>query len=182
VGYHPEDAVQLMSDAGWGSGFDLNIYVTNNQARIDLATMLQAYWAALGVNLTINIGEWGTFSDAVCSGNADVYAMSWSWYPDPYFFLNNLFASNQTSAIGNGAGYVNDEVDELLQLAVETNDQDERAAYYQQVVQIAMEDVVGVYYAVPNLFYAVNPRVNDFVQRPDGTLRFVTPERNTWVA
>jgi peptide/nickel transport system substrate-binding protein len=118
----------------------------------------------------------------VCSGNADVYAMSWSWYPDPYFFLNNLFASNQTSAIGNGAGYVNDEVDELLQLAVETNDQDERAAYYQQVVQIAMEDVVGVYYAVPNLFYAVNPRVNDFVQRPDGTLRFVTPERNTWVA
>lgn len=180
-GYNAEEAVQLMADSGWGSGFDLSIYVTNNQARIDLATMLQAYWSALGVNVDINIGEWGTFSDVVCSGNADVYCMSWSWYPDPYFFLNNLFASWQTSAIGNGAGYVNAEVDDLLQKAVETTDQDERASYYQQVIEIAMNDCVGVYYAVPNLFYAVNSRVHDFVQRPDGTLRFITPERNTWV-
>ena len=35
--------------------------------------------------------------------------------------------------------------------------------------------------AVPNLYYAVNPRVHGFVQRPDSTLRFVTPDRNTWV-
>lgn len=35
--------------------------------------------------------------------------------------------------------------------------------------------------AVPNLYYAVNPRVHGFVQRPDSTLRFVTPNRNTWV-
>ena len=33
--------------------------------------------------------------------------------------------------------------------------------------------------AVPNLYYAVNPRVHGFVQRPDSTLRFVTPDCNT---
>lgn len=179
--YDLEQAMQLLADAGYGNGFDISMYVTNNQARIDLTTMLQAYWSVLGVNLTPVIGEWGSFSDAVCSGNADVYAMSWSWYPDPYFFLNNLFSSNQTTAIGNGAGYVNAEVDDLLLKAVQTTDQAERAAYYQQVIQIAMQDYVGVYYAVPNLYYAVNPRVHDFVQRPDGTLRFITPKRNTWV-
>ncbi len=179
--YDIEQAMQLMSDAGYASGFDISMYVTNNQARIDLTTMLQAYWSVLGVNLTPVVGEWGSFSDAVCGGKADTYAMSWSWYPDPYFFLNNLFASNQTSAIGNGAGYVNAEVDDLLLKAVQTTDQDERASYYQEVIKIAMEDCVGVYYAVPNLFYAVNPRVHDFVQRPDGTLRFITTERNTWV-
>ncbi len=179
--YDIEQAMQLMSDAGYASGFDISMYVTNNQARIDLTTMLQAYWSVLGVNLTPVVGEWGSFSDAVCGGKADTYAMSWSWYPDPYFFLNNLFASNQTSAIGNGAGYVNAEVDDLLLKAVQTTDQDERAEYYQQVIEIAMNDCVGVYYAVPNLYYAVNTRVHDFVQRPDGTLRFITPDRNTWV-
>ncbi len=179
--YDLEQAMQLMSDAGYASGFDISMYVTNNQARVDLTTMLQGYWAALGVNVTPVIGEWGSFSDAVCGGKADAYAMSWSWYPDPYFFLNNLFASNQTTAIGNGAGYVNAEVDDLLLKAVQTTDQDERAKYYQQVIEIAMKDYVGVYYAVPNLYYAVNPRVHGFVQRPDSTLRFVTPDRNTWV-
>ena len=179
--YDIEQAMQLMADAGYAGGFDISMYVTNQQARVDLATMLQAYWSALGVNLTPVIGEWGSYSDAVCGGKADTYAMSWSWYPDPYFFLNNLFASNQTTAIGNGAGYVNAEVDDLLLKAVQTTDQDERAKYYQQVIEIAMKDYVGVYYAVPNLYYAVNPRVHGFVQRPDSTLRFVTPDRNTWV-
>ena len=176
-----EQAMQLMSDAGYASGFDISMYVTNNQARVDLTTMLQGYWAALGVNVTPVIGEWGSFSDAVCGGKADAYAMSWSWYPDPYFFLNNLFASNQTTAIGNGAGYVNAEVDDLLLKAVQTTDQDERAKYYQQVIEIAMNDCVGVYYAVPNVFYAQNPRVHDFAQRADSMLRFVTASRNTWV-
>ena len=176
-----EQAMQLMADSGYASGFDISMYVTNNQARVDLATMLQAYWSVLGVNLTPVIGEWGSYSDAVCGGKADTYAMSWSWYPDPYFFLNNLFASNQTTAIGNGAGYVNAEVDDLLLKAVQTNDQDERAKYYQQVIEIAMNDCVGVYYAVPNVFYAKNPRVHDFAQRADSMLRFVTASRNTWV-
>ena len=179
--YDLEQATQLMADAGYASGFDISMYVTNNQARVDLTTMLQGYWAALNVNVTPVIGEWGSFSDAVCGGKADAYAMSWSWYPDPYFFLNNLFASNQTTAIGNGAGYVNAEVDDLLLKAVQTNDQDERAKYYQQVIEIAMNDCVGVYYAVPNVFYAQNPRVHDFAQRADSMLRFVTASRNTWV-
>ncbi len=179
--YDIEQAMQLMSDAGYASGFDISMYVTNQQARVDLATMLQAYWSVLGVNLTPVIGEWGSYSDAVCGGKADTYAMSWSWYPDPYFFLNNLFASNQTTAIGNGAGYVNAEVDDLLLKAVQTTDQDERAKYYQQVIEIVMNDCVGVYYAVPNVFYAQNPRVHDFAQRADSMLRFVTASRNTWV-
>ena len=179
--YDIEQAMQLMADAGYASGFDISMYVTNQQARVDLATMLQAYWSALGVNLTPVIGEWGSYSDAVCGGKADTYAMSWSWYPDPYFFLNNLFASNQTTAIGNGAGYVNAEVDDLLLKAVQTTDQDERAKYYQQVIEIVMNDCVGVYYAVPNVFYAQNPRVHDFAQRADSMLRFVTASRNTWV-
>ena len=179
--YDIEQAMQLMADSGYASGFDISMYVTNNQARVDLATMLQAYWSVLGVNLTPVIGEWGSYSDAVCGGKADTYAMSWAWYPDPYFFLNNLFASNQTTAIGNGAGYVNAEVNDLLLKAVQTNDQDERAKYYQQVIEIAMNDCVGVYYAVPNVFYAKNPRVHDFAQRADSMLRFVTASRNTWV-
>ncbi|MBR2834716.1 MAG: ABC transporter substrate-binding protein [Coriobacteriales bacterium] len=180
-GYDPADAMELMKEAGWEKGFDITIYVSNTEERRTLATLLMSYWSVLNINATVNSSEWGTFSDTVCSGNAPVYAMSWSWYPDPYFFLNKLFSSDETSAIGNGAGYVKPEVDDLLTKAFETTDQEVRKAYYGEVIKIVMEDCAGIYYANPTKFYGVNPRVKDFYQRTDGTLRFITPERNTYV-
>lgn len=179
--YNLDEAKSLMEGAGFGGGFDITIYVSNNEERKTLATLLQAYWAQLNINVEINVSEWGTFSDTVCSGNADAYAMSWSWYPDPYFFLNHLFSSAQTTAIGNGAGYEDNEVDSLLQQAVETTDQQERKELYGKVIEKVMGDCAGIFYANPNLFYGVNPRVKDFVQRSDGTLRFITESHNVSV-
>lgn len=55
-----------------------------------MAVLVQAYWAQVGVTLNIHANEWGTFSEVAMSNNADVFGMSWTWYPDPYFFLNKL--------------------------------------------------------------------------------------------
>lgn len=185
--YDVEAAKEKMAQAGYADGVDINIYVSNSQERQALCTFLQAYWAQIGVNLKINVNEWGTFSDMAASGNADIYAMSWTWYPDPYFFLNNLFCSDNITSNGNGALYINDEVDELLQKAIETTDIDERAGYYSQVIKHAMEDYTGIYYANPYTCYGINERVQDFTPRADGNLRFVVWDgekivRNTSVA
>lgn len=185
--YDVEAAKEKLSQSSYPNGFEMDIYVSNTQERVTLCTLLQGYWSQIGVKLNIHSNEWGTFSDMAASGNADTYAMSWSWYPDPYFFLNNLFSSSQTSSNGNGALYVNEEVDELLQKAVETNDQEERAGYYSEVMRHAMEDYTGIYYAVPYNCYGINSRVQDFTARADGTLRFIVSDgekviRNTSVA
>lgn len=177
--YNLEDAKALMKKAGYANGFDITFYSSNKDST--LPTLLQAYWKKIGINMKIETCEWGTFSDTVCSGKADVYAMSWMWYPDPYFFLNKLFSSSETTAIGNGAGYVNSQVDALLDKASESTDQDERAQYYSQVLKTVTSAYTGIYYGVPYVIYGVNNRVKDFVQRADGTLRFVTADRNVSV-
>ncbi len=174
--YDVEHAKKLLAEAGYANGFDLTINVSNTEERKTLATMLQGYWMALGINAQVAVNEWGTFSDTVCSGNSDVYAMSWSWYPDPYFFLNKLFASNETTAIGNGAGYVSDYVDEMLTQAFSVTDIEERAEYYRKAMEQAMKDYTGVYYANPYGMYGINDRVVDFKPRADGMLIFVTSE------
>lgn len=181
-GYDPEHAKELLAEAGYADGFELTINVSDSEERKTLATMLQAYWQAIGVNAQISINEWGTFSDTVCSGNSDVYAMSWTWYPDPYFFLNKLFSEVETSAIGNGAGYVNPEVEDLLTKAYQTTDQAERTEYYQQAMEIIMGDYAGIYYANPYDMYGINDRVQDFVPRADGTLKFVESEDGETIA
>ena len=138
--------------------------------------MLQSYWQQIGVKAHISVNEWGTFSDTVCSGNSDVYAMSWSWYPDPYFFLDKLFSSTETTAIGNGAGYVNEYVEQELAAARQTTDQEERKAHYSNAMKQIMQDYTGIYYANPYELTGINDRVQDFVPRADGQLFFITSD------
>ena len=146
-----------------------------------MAVLLQAYWAQVGVTLNIHASEWGTFSEVAISNNADVYGMSWTWYPDPYFFLNKLFSTDEFGGIGNGQHYSNPQVDELLQKALEATDQADRADYYKQALALIVDDLPGLFYANENVIYGVNGRVHDFIERADNTVKFVTTENNVWV-
>ncbi len=181
-GYDPEDAKKLLAEAGYADGLTLDLYISDTEARQNMAVLLQAYWAQVGVTLNIHASEWGTFSEVAMSNNANVYGMSWTWYPDPYFFLNKLFATDEWGGIGNGQHYSRPEVDELLQKALEATDQADRADYYKQALALIVDDLPGLFYANENVIYGVNSRVHDFIQRADGTVKIVTPENNVWVA
>lgn len=180
-GYDPEDAKKLLEEAGYGDGLTLDLYISDTEVRQNMAVLLQAYWQQIGVTLNIHASEWGTFSEVAMSNNANVYGMSWTWYPDPYFFLNKLFSTDEWGGIGNGQHYSRPEVDELLQKALEATDQADRADYYKQALAIITDDLPGLFYANENVIYGVNSRVHDFIQRADGTVKIVTPENNVWV-
>lgn len=179
--YDPEDAKKLLKEAGYGDGLEIDIYITDTEARQNMAVLLQAYWQKIGVTLNIHASEWGTFSEVAMSNNADTYAMSWTWYPDPYFFLNKLFSTEEWGGIGNGQHYSNADVDNLLQNALKSTDQEECADYYKQALAVIAGDLPGLFYANENIIYGINGRVHDFIQRADGTIKIVTPENNVWV-
>ena len=180
-GYDPEDAKKLLAEAGYGDGLTLDLYISDTEVRQNMAVLLQAYWAQVGVTLNIHASEWGTFSEVAMSNNANVYGMSWTWYPDPYFFLNKLFSTEEWGGIGNGQHYSKAEVDDLLQKALEATDQADRADYYKQALSLIVDDLPGLFYANENVIYGVNGRVHDFIQRADGTVKIVTQENNVWV-
>lgn len=180
-GYDPEDAKKLLAEAGYGDGLTLDLYISDTEVRQNMAVLVQAYWAQVGVTLNIHASEWGTFSEVAMSNNANVYGMSWTWYPDPYFFLNKLFSTEEWGGIGNGQHYSKAEVDDLLQKALEATDQADRADYYKQALSLIVDDLPGLFYANENVIYGVNGRVHDFIQRADGTVKIVTQENNVWV-
>ncbi len=179
--YDPEGAKKLLAEAGYGDGFTLNIYITNETFRQKAATILQSYWQQIGVDLKINTVEWGTFSETGSSGKADVFAMGWSWYPDPYFFFDKMFATSAIGTLGNGQCYSNPEVDKLLAEALVVTDQNERAEIYKQALKLITKDNPGVFYGNPLENIGMNPRVQDFNQRSDGVIKLFTAEENVWV-
>lgn len=179
--YDPDGAKKLLEEAGYGDGITLNMYITNETFRQKAATILQSYWQAIGVELKINTVEWGTFSETAASGKADVFAMAWSWYPDPYFFFDKMFATSAIGTLGNGQGYSNAEVDQLLADALVETDQAKRAEMYKKALKIITDDNPGIFYGNPAECLGINPKVQDFNQRADGTIKLCTAEENVWV-
>lgn len=180
--FDPEGAKKLLEEAGYGDGFEMEMYVTNETFRQKMATIAQSYWKTnLNVDLKINTVEWGTFSEICSGGKADVFAMGWSWYPDPYFFFNKMFATEAIGTLGNGQGFSNEEVDQLLSDALVETDQAKRAEIYKKVLKIITNEHPGIFYGNQYENIGINPKVQDFHQRADGTLKLVTSEENVWV-
>lgn len=179
--YDLEGAKALLAEAGYPNGFDMTCYITSEAIRQKACTILQAYWAQIGVNMKIETVEWGVFSETAASCKADFYAMSWSWYPDPYFFLNKMFHSSALGSNGNGGGYNNPEVDALLDEALVKTSQDERAELYKKALAIITNDDLGVFYGNAYECLGINPKVQGFYQRADGVIKLVTPEENVWM-
>ncbi|SET99938.1 peptide/nickel transport system substrate-binding protein [Lacrimispora sphenoides] len=181
--YDPEGAKKLLAEAGYPDGFDMNIYISNTEARIKMATLFQAYLKEnLNINVNINTSEWGTFSEIASSGKADVFAMSWTWYPDPYFFLNKIFHTSSIGSLGNGQGFSNKEVDQYLDDALLSTDQEKRAEAYKKALAVIVKQNPGIFYANENVNWGVSPKVQGLELRADGKVKICTPDINVWLS
>ncbi|WZL73811.1 ABC transporter substrate-binding protein [Clostridiaceae bacterium 35-E11] len=180
--YDPEKAKALLAEAGYPDGFKTQIYVADKPARVKMATILQAYLKQnLNVDLEIKTVEWGTFSDIASKGKAPIYGMSWTWYPDPYFFLNYMFHSSQIGSLGNGQGFNKPEVDQLLDQAVRVADPNERAEAYKKALKSITEEYTRVNYSNEKVIYGLTSRVQGYEVRADNQAVFVSPEVNVWL-
>ena len=179
--YDPEKAKSLMEEAGYENGFEMEIYVSNKPARVKMATILQAYLKEnINIDLEIKTVEWGTFSEIASSGKADMYGMSWTWYPDPYFFLNKMFHSSEIGALGNGQGFNNPEVDKLLNDALLVSDTEKRAELYKKALKIITENYSRINYSNEKQIYGLSKNIHDYQIRSDGNIYFCTPELNVY--
>ena len=181
--YDPAAAKQLLAEAGYPDGFKTTLHISNTPIRVKMATIIQQYLKTnLNVDLEIQASEWGTFSEVASKGNAEIFGMSWTWYPDPFFFLNKIFASSAIGSLGNGQGFSNPEVDKLLADALVITDQSERAELYKKALKLIVDEKPGIFYANENVTWGVSPKVQGLVQRADGTIFLVNEEVNVWKA
>lgn len=174
--YDPEEAKRILDETEYAGGFSIDLYVL--ETRTNYATIFQNQMKEnLNIDVNIQVSEWGTLTDTVANNNAPMNIGGWSWYPDPYFFLNPRYHSDQHGSNGNGKGYENEKVDQLLDEAVtKTVDQEERAELYKE----AVTEIIGDYGAIEidnlDIATAINNKVKGFHLSPDNSIYIVSPK------
>ena len=170
--YDMEIAKELLADAGYpDGGFSLSLYVgDNNQERIRVSQIVSEALAELGITVEVHQMEWGAFLDATALGEADMFLLGWTTITtDADYGLHPLFHSSNFGESGNRSFYHNEEVDELLEAARYTSEQDEREVYYHTVQEIINSDVPWVYLQTRENVSGVRNWVQGFEHHPTGS-------------
>ncbi len=183
--YDPEKAKALIAEAG-AEGAEVTFYVTEGGSGmldpVPMGTAIQADLEAVGLDVTIETYEWNTFLGEVnpgLEGKADMAEMAWMTNdPDtlPYLTLRSQAMPDEGGF--NSGYYSNEKVDELLEAARTSTDQDERAKLYREMQQIVHDEAPWLFVANWKQNAVTNDRVENFALQPSFFLRLEDVVKN----
>lgn len=168
--YDPEQARALLAQSKYGGAEGLPP-ITYTDAGIgsyvgaDVAALAQMWQQVLGVQITVENLEPNYYYDRIYAGqHGQLFSGGWcADYPDPENFADVLFHSASQQ---NNGGYVNAQLDALLEAARVERDVTKRIEMYQQAEQIIVDDA-PVLFTVHWLSYElVKPYVKGYVYTP----------------
>ena len=135
-----EKAKALMAEAGYPDGFKTTLFASGD-VRNREAQIIQAQLLEIGIEVDIQLYEWGAFLDAINKGEHDMFISSWSNATmDPDASIFPLFHTKNFGATGNRAFYSNPEVDTLIEQAQKESDNAKRMELYKEIQQKINDD------------------------------------------
>lgn len=149
-----EKAKELLTEAGYPDGIDLEIAIPSNyEFHMQTGEVVVEQLKAAGINATIKAVEWSTWLDEVYNGRkyqATISGITCDMTPG---YLLNRF---QTDSKKNFINFANAEYDELYVKAQATLDPEEKIGYYAELQKILCEEAGSAFLQVPANATAIN--------------------------
>lgn len=169
--YDVDKAKELLAEAGYEDGFSTTIWTNDSRERIDVATNVQSQLKEIGIDVNVEILEWGAYLEKVDNGEQEMYILGWSnstatadtgIYP--------LFHSKNLGNAGNMSFLENDEIDALIEEARKEMDEDKRYEIYSEIQEDLVDIAPMIYVLHQRYLLGVRDEVKDLVQLPTKVL------------
>ena len=171
---YPHDldkARALLREAGHPNGFELTFLVPESgsgmQSPVEMATIIQANLAQIGVRAKIQTMEWGAYLRKYLE-QPDMAEMSWNpSIGDPDHMMYMLLSSDRFPPAFNAGYYQNDRVDDLLRRARTTVDEKARVPLYREAQKLVVEDAPWIFVDHGKQVIVHRKRVQGFKLHPN---------------
>lgn len=172
--YDPERAKSLLKEAG-AFNVKLNFLVPESgsgmQSPVPMATAVQSYLKAVGVDVEIQKMEWGAFLERIQKGagkELDMWALSWmAGAGDPDMVLSSLLASTSFPPGFNTGYYKNAAVDDLLKQGRVLSDPNKRRPLYEKAYDLISKDAPWIFIDHAQQAVAQSSKVSGFELEPN---------------
>lgn len=155
-------AKELLAKAGYPNGFKAKIALNDNNIRKDTAVILQDQLKRIGIDLEVEVIEWGAYLDKLSRGEQDMFILGWVSSPDCDAALYSLFHSSNKGSAGNRTFYENKRVDELLDQGRVNTDLEKRKEFYKETQEIIQEDIPMFVMVYPYTNAAMQKNIKNF--------------------
>jgi len=126
---------QKLPGGGTKDGYELELSfkTSSDPTRIRLATIYQSQLAKIGIKLTIQSYDWGTFYSDIKQGRFQLYGLAWVGIKSPDIF-QYVFDSKAIPPKGANRGrYIDKKTDMLIKKAGQVKTIEEQASAYHQL-------------------------------------------------
>jgi peptide/nickel transport system substrate-binding protein len=165
LGYKPgADGLRTTPD---GKPFKPVLYTSTSDTHGKIATLLQAQFKAVGVDLQIKQLEAGALLAATPKAEHDLYLNGYSWNEPDMF---SLFLSCDRVASSNRVLYCNPQLEELIKKGRTELDQAKRMQIYFDAQKLTLQEAPWQPLYMPVSKTAVNAKVQDLKQGQAGGL------------
>jgi peptide/nickel transport system substrate-binding protein len=177
AGYEPriiyktdiEKAKQLMQEAG-ASGFETNLYHIDASPRPDVAQVIQASLAKIGIKVTLNKMVGSQLMPLYRAQKTDLFLGGWGPdYNDPHTNATP-FADHTTKQLAYRNAYENEQTAKMIQDAGQEMDDAKRIALYQAANKIIQEEGPFVFLYQQLAQHAVRNTIQDLKVGPNPQL------------
>jgi peptide/nickel transport system substrate-binding protein len=139
--YDPARARQILDEAGYplknGVRFHLTMKTSTEESTRLLAMVLQQQLRDVGIALDVRTFEFATFYSDVQKGAFQIYSLRWiGGNEDPDIFEHVFYSTSTPPRRANRSYYSNPRVDQLIDEARRTIDQQRRKELYGEIQQI----------------------------------------------
>lgn len=170
--YDPEQAKELLAEAGYEDGFSTTLWTNDDRERIDTATNVQAQLEDFGIDVDVEILEWGAYLDQTANGEHDMFVLGWSTVTgDADYGLYPIFHSDNIGEPGNRTFTDDPELDELLEEARQEPEPEKREELYSEIQELLTEIAPMLYIHHQELLLGVSDSVEGLEQLPTGILQ-----------
>ncbi|GKV70562.1 glutathione ABC transporter substrate-binding protein [Sporosarcina sp. NCCP-2716] len=169
--YDITEAKKLMKEAGLENGVSVKLLTSDRKERINMAEVIQSQLKGIGVNVEIQVMEYGAYIDEVDGGKHQMFIGGWgNATGDGDYNQYNLFHSDSIGSPGNHFYYQNPEVDKLIEQGRVEMEPAKREEIYKEAMQKEMDDAVYVPIRNYEHLAVYNNDVKDFYLNPSNYL------------
>lgn len=158
--YDTAKAKELLAEAGYPDGFDMEITVPSNyQMHLDTAQVIVEQLKEAGISASIKSVDWSTWLDEVYKGRnfqTTVCGIAGSLTP------SYLLVRYQSTIKNNFVNYNNEEFDTLYKKISTSLDSSEVTEGYRKLQTMLAQDAASVYIAVPPVLIAMDRKLGGY--------------------
>ncbi|MGM0420839.1 MAG: glutathione ABC transporter substrate-binding protein [Bacillota bacterium] len=172
--YDPELAREMLADAGYPDGFEVDFYYPVGRYPQDetIAQAVQSQLADVGITANMTTMEWATYLEVLNQEPSevehDMYFLGWGTVTgDADYGLYALFHSDEWAPNGNNWHFGDHEgVDELLEEARVTPDTEVRKDLYAEAIELIWDDAPWIFLHSVAQLNGVRNEVGGLIHHP----------------